>query len=90
MLTRAEAEKYLDKLLTVLHVVDELVKDKLMPAEIALAGVKAALASIDSDKVEHATPEEIRDIAVRLRADLDTLDETKDKKLHDKFDPGGS
>lgn len=81
-----KAAKYLDVLMQVLHAVDELVNDKLLPAEVALAGVKAALAALDDDKVEHVTPGEIRDIAKKLREGLAARDAEKDQKLHEKFD----
>lgn len=89
MLTKEKAEKYLDTLLTVLHAVDELVGDKLLPAEIALAGVKSALAMLDDDKIGELKPEDIRALAVKLRDDLKARDAAKDQKLHDKFDAGG-
>lgn len=86
MLSRETAEKHLDVLLQILHAIDELVGDKLIPAELALAGVKAALASLNDDKIGEFDPEEIRAIAKRLRPDVKTLDAEKDQKLHDKFD----
>ena len=86
MLSREKAEKFLDVLLQVLHVVDDLVGDKLLPAEVALAGVKAALAGLDDDRIETITPDEIRGIAKALRETLAERDASKVKKLHDKFD----
>lgn len=90
MLTREHAEHHLDTVLSVVHAIDELVGDKLLPAEIALAGVKAALESLDGDKIAHAVPADIRDIPKRLREDRKAHDAIEAKKLHDKFDvPGG-
>lgn len=86
MLSHDKATKYLDVLLQVLHACDELVGDKLLPAELVIAGVKAALASLHDDKIADVTPDDIRDLVKRLREDVKAVDAAHDKKLHDKFD----
>ncbi|HEX7095156.1 MAG TPA: hypothetical protein VF183_04700 [Acidimicrobiales bacterium] len=86
MISRDKAAKYIDVVLRVLEVVDELAGDKLFPAEVALAGIKAALASIEDDKIEHLDPDDIRGIATRLRKDLAARDAAKDQALKDRFD----
>lgn len=86
MLSRDKAARYLDTILQVLHVINDLTRDKLFPAEVALAGVKAALESLDDDKIADLDPDEIRAMASRLKADLAKVDAAIDAKLKAKFD----
>lgn len=86
MITRAKAVTYIDVVLEVLQVISKLAGDRAFPAEVALGGIKAALASIEDDKIEHLDPDEIRGIAVRLAKDLATKDAEVDAKLAEKFD----
>lgn len=85
-LDHATAEKYLGTLLMIVHAIDELAHDKLLPAELALGGIKAALESLDQHKITHADPEDIRAMAARLRSDIADRNAAKDEKLKDKFD----
>lgn len=91
MLTKAHAEKHLDTVLSVVHAIEELTGDSLLPVELVLAGIKAALASLEGDKIAHASPSEIRDMVKRLREDRKLHDAAERQKLHDRFDtkPGG-
>jgi hypothetical protein len=86
MLTRDKAITYIDVLMGVLDVIRKLTGDKTFPADVALAGIRAAVEALDSDKIANLDPDEIRGIATRMAQDLAKRDAQADAELAAKFD----
>lgn len=88
MISREKAQTYLDTILEVLKVVNDLCHDKLFPAEVALTGIKAALATLDDETIAQLEPDEVRAIATRLKNEITERNKRIDAKLDEKFPIG--
>lgn len=84
-LSRDKALDHLDKLLEILSAIAGVVGDRLLPADIVITALRAALASLEDDKIEHVNPDEIRAMIKTLRDQVALNDANADARLRDKF-----
>jgi len=77
-----------DDVLEVLEAIAKLLGDKGRPADVVIAMVRAALATLIAEDAPH-DPAAIRQLAADLRDELAANDDKADADLAARFDTGG-